>query len=389
MDAADSWPQALGLSGNPFPVATTGAAFVPDLALPGEWESELRQRLDDLGTSRGSKALLIVGGYGSGKTFILNWIARKYFAPQRIQHYFFDNPGVAFYSLANRLMRQVGRYELSKGLWEILYHQGQEESLQPDLFQPEFPGWLGRRTDRQSRDREVQTLARAMQALALATDEEIAHKFARVVVETRDRPYYEYRDFVPRTAGALVAEQEEANYFRTLIRILLSMLPATGIALLIDEFEDVTSDRRLTKRQATEYASTLRQLLDTAREEEFWTIISSTLQGLEQTKNAEPALMERFGEPYTIPPLTEGDARRIIVQRLNTVRDSASDDLRPFPGDMLSVLRTTTWSSPRRLIKVSWHALARASRERMDAPIPVHVLRESETRLFGPEAAEA
>lgn len=389
MDTANSWPGALGLSGNPFPVATTGAAFVRDLTLPAEWEAELRQRLDDLGTSPGSKALLIVGGYGSGKTFILSWLANEYFTPKRIQHYFFDNPGVAFYSLANRLMRQVGRYELSKGLWEILHHQGEEESLQPGLFQPEFPGWLARRTDRRSREREVQRLARAMQVLELATDEEIAHKFARVVVETRDRPYYEFRDFVPRTAGALVAEQEEANYFRTLIRILLSMLPATGIALLIDEFEDVTSDRRLTKRQATEYAATLRQLLDTAREEEFWTIISSTHQGLEQTKNAEPALMERFGEPYTIPPLNEEDARRIVVQRLNTVRETPSDDLSPFHDDILSALRTTTWSSPRRLIKVLWHALARASREGMDAPVPVDIVRDSETRLYGPEASEA
>ena len=213
----------------------------------------MNQRISGLDESVGNKALIIVGGYGSGKTFILNWIARKALPPRRVEPFFFDNPGVAFYDLANRLMRQLGRYELAKAIWEMCYKPSGVQRIQPSLIPLEFPVWLNTLTDRETRASAIQTLSRALQDQELATDEEISNKFARVVVETRERPYYEYRDFVPSSSRALVAGKEEARYFKTLIRILLRVLEARGIAFLIDEFEDVALRRRLNRKQTHEY----------------------------------------------------------------------------------------------------------------------------------------
>ena len=289
MTSESSGLQKLGLRFNPFPPTTTGVAFVEDIALPQSWEDEIGQRLDSLADSIGDKALIIEGGYGSGKTFILNWIARKDLPPRRIHPYFFDNPGVAFYDLANRLMRQLGRYEFSKAIWEIFYKPSGGQTIQPTLLQLEFPVWLKTLRDRESRISAIQALSQSLKDSELATDDEIANKFARVVVETRERPYYEYRDFVPSSSKALVAEKEEASYFKTLIRLLLQVLEARGIAFLIDEFEDVALERRLNRKQRHEYTATIRRLLDTAQEENLWVILSMTPEGLDQTAKLEPS----------------------------------------------------------------------------------------------------
>ena len=119
-DSADL--EAFGLNFNPFPPAATGIAFAGEMWLPDSWAQEIREQIRQLATGGGAKALTIVGEYGAGKTYVLHWLMAKEFrAQRRILPFFFDNPGVAFYDLANQLLRQVGRYDLSKALWELLY----------------------------------------------------------------------------------------------------------------------------------------------------------------------------------------------------------------------------------------------------------------------------
>jgi len=380
--------QRQGLKYNPFPPATTGVAFIDEASLPPSWESELRQRLDHLAGAVGDKALIIVGGYGMGKTFILHWVASKVLPAERIQPYFFDNPGVAFYDLANRLLRQVGRYELSKALWEMLYRPQASPDTQPHLVPLRFPDWLAILRDREARNNAMQVLSRAMRDAHLATDEEIAYRFARVIVDTRERPYYEYRDFVPRSPSTLVAEREEAAYFRTLVRVLINVLEVEGIAFLIDEFEDVALGRRLSRKQTSEYIATMRRLLDTAKEENLWVILSMTPEGFDQTNRLDPSLVERFTQRYDIQPLSDEEAQGLVLQRLRPARTEPRDDLWPFADGSLECLRPTTRSIPRRLIKVLWQALALAAEVGQSPPIPGERLREAEEIIY-PGRAEA
>ena len=384
MTANDSQLQRLSLSRNPFPPATTGTGFVDDLSLslPAHWEKELRQRIRQLAESRGDKPLVIVGEYGSGKSFILNWIQTKVLPDFRVKSFFFENPGVAFYDLANRLMRQVGRYEVAKALWEMLYTPNAPAAFQQQLFPPEFGNWLATLNNRTHRNRAVHILSQAMKDQELATDEEILNKLSRLVVETGERPYFEYRDFVPRSSRSLVAEREEPQYFQTLVKILGKILDANGIAFLLDEFEDVALARRLNRNQAAAYTATLRQLLEVAQHEDLWIILSTTPEGLARTSELDESFTQRFSFQFEIPTLSEDDAYEIIARRLKSARNDERDGLYPFTENVLHELSETTRSNPRRLIKVMWHAIGLAFEREVHAPISEELVKEAETQLY-------
>lgn len=386
MNQTDSLGQ-LGLKFNPFPPASTGAPSVGKLWIPDSWRQDLQQRYQHLASGMGDKALAIIGEYGSGKTYVLQWVGEDIFRPDNVLTFTFDNPGIAFYDLANRLLRQVGRYELAKGLWEALSPKFETEALRR-LIPLSFPEWLASVKAKTAREQILPVLAGIIRAENLTGDEEIAFRVARIMVETGDRPYFEYRDFVAGRVGSLVAEREEASYFTTLIRILHKVYGASAVAFLIDEFEDVALQRRLNRKQSFEYLATLRRLLDTARDEAFWLVVSMTPEALERTRALDASLVQRFAQPYTIPPLTKAQATELVAHRLKDARLEERDDLWPFKTDALAVLRPTTVSRPRPLIKVLWQAIAKAIQDGLVPPISGDVLREAEAMVFPVEATE-
>lgn len=374
--------EALGFEFNPFPPAATGASLSEKIWLPTNWSEELQNGINGLATGRGSKALTVVGEYGSGKTYVLQWLMMHVFRQRRILPFFFDNPGVAFYDLANQLLRQVGRYEFSKSMWELLYLPEADSSLQGRLVELTFPQWLANLGDRKARKREVDYLARSLRERDLTDDEEVSFRFAQLIVDTRDRPYFEFRDFIPRLANSLVPEREEARYFVTVIRILMQIFEASGVAFLIDEFEDVALGRRLARKQVSEYTATLRRLLDTARDEELWLAVSITPEGLEQTSRLEPALIQRFSSRFVIPRLTDSDAFDLVLHRMNEARSkSLRKDLWPFENDVLLAMEERNRSTPRKLIRILWQSLALASQKGIEPPFSKSLIAEAEQLL--------
>ena len=175
-----------------------------------------------------------------------------------------------------------------------------------------------------------------------------------MIVGTRDRPYYTFRDFIPRSATSVVAEQQEPRYFATLIRILRFAYGIDGVAFLIDEFEDVALGKRLARRQLAEYFSTLRRLLDTADEEQFWLVLSITPEGWRQAHVREPALIERFGSRFDLKQLEDDEAVSLVTHRLADARlDQSIDGLWPFQDDAVAVIQPVNRSTPARLSKYS------------------------------------
>lgn len=383
----DKLSKEIGLSFNPFPPAATSVAVVKELWIPRSWRSQLESRYQHLSSGQGDKALVIVGAYGSGKTYLLHWISKNIIEGNRYQSFFFDNPGVAFYDLANRLLRQVGRYELSKGLWELLSPKILYGSTQR-LIPLNFPEWLRSVKRSPAREEAIESLAGIIREVRLADDEEIAHRLARMLVETGDRPYFEYRDFVAGKPKALVAEREEARYFNTIINILCRIYDVPGIAFLIDEFEDVALQRRLNRKQSFEYLGTLRRLLDVTREQNLWLIISMTPEALKQTKSLDPSLVQRFVEPFEIPPLGPSEAEELVVSRLREARAPAFKEpyaLWPFSKELMSLLSPTVVASPRRLIKVCWQSIAYALERTTKLPISANIVTEAEKALYPTE----
>ena len=275
----------LRLDFNPFEPAATGEPLHAKLPPPKELEYRVKELLDLHQSGAGVKAIVIVGEYGTGKTCLLQWLHSEVFPSRQIKSFYFDNPEVQFYDLANRLLSTIGRKDFAKFIWELagayvtVPYQGR-------LFQKGYEEYLSTwfRTGRQQD--LTSPLQEAIKSANVTTDEQIAHCLARIVTEIVKKPYFEYRDFIPRQSGNMVPEGEEAPYFRAILKTILQGTSAKAIAFLIDEFEEIGLQKRLTRRAAHDYLATLKRLINLAQSEQvdFWIVFSMTPDAYEITK---------------------------------------------------------------------------------------------------------
>jgi len=386
----------LRLRFNPFEPAASGVPISGTLWVPERWSQPLRNFLATMAHTSGAKAYAILGDYGSGKTYLLRWLEREELPRPRyrIRPFFFDNPGLQFYDLANTLLRQIGREEFAKALWEFL--NPQLPGFQLSLFGDSFQGWLQSVKKHRREEEAVRVLAEQIHAKGIASDEEIRYKLGRLIVETYERPYFEYKDFVAGRRGSLVAEREEAPYFAAILRALRLTGSAEAVAFLLDEFEEVSLQKRLTKRQAHDYLATLKRLIGLTEREQFWIIVAMTPQAAEVTEKLEPALWQRFvsqGERrFNIPPLSEEEANELVRRRLSDARPEATtlDGLFPFPENLIELLREDIKSSPRRLVKVCSLVIAQAAQapDKVAVPFTAEHLQRVQEELYPRPSAE-
>lgn len=357
-------PEQLLLTANPFEPVATGAPLYGSLRPPKALEDDARRLFDSHGTGPGVKAIIVVGEYGTGKSCLLQWLHREYCREEQIRSFYFDNPGVHFYALANALLRTLGRKDFAKSIWELVGSHIVER--QKTLFDRDFEVYL----ERVSRSRSHQpqltaALQRAVRAAGLAEDDEVAHCLARIVTDVVRKPYFEYRDFVPRQAGSIVPENEEAPYFRSILKTIQKAYAANAIAFLIDEFEEIGLQKRLTRRAAHDYLATMKRLVNLSQSEgiEFWIVLSMTPDAFEMTRELDPALMDRVSKTtIEVQPLSEADARALLRERVMSVRSCQDGvapevaDLFPFPGEL--PFSEHVLSNPRKLVKVCFQAIA-------------------------------
>ena len=356
--------QKLRLDTNPFEPAAAGAPLTGKLAPPENLLRKTMDLLDAHQTGQGVKAIVIVGEYGTGKTCLLQWLHSEVFPERQIKSFYFDNPGVQFYDLANSLLRTIGRKDFAKFIWELagsyvktpyqrsLFEGGYEEYLS-NMYRP------GRRQDM------AVPLQEAIRDASITNDEEIAHCLARIVTESVKKPYFEYRDFAPQIRDSVVPEGEEAPYFRAILKTISRGTGAKATAFLVDEFEEIGLQKRLTKRAAHDYLTTLKRLINLAQDEQvdFWIVLSMTPDAYETTKGIEPSLIERIsGRILEIDLLSDMDAFTLMKSRIAAARsvetDEATGELFPFPDEI--AFRLSTYSNPRRLIKTCFRAISQA-----------------------------
>ncbi len=267
----------LRLDFNPFEPAATGAPLQAKLSPPNELESRMKGllRLHQIGS--GVKAIVIVGEYGTGKTCLLQWLHNEILPSRQIKSYYFDNPGVQFYDLANALLRSIGRKDFAKFIWELVSPHV-SLSYQGDLFRKSFEEYLSVAASPRRQQNITNPLQDAIRKAEITPDEEIAHCLARIVTEVVKKPYFEYRDFIPRLSGSMVPEGEEPRYFRAILKTISQGMGAKAIAFLIDEFEEIGLQKRLTRRAAHDYLATLKRLINLAQSEQidFWIFMSMT-----------------------------------------------------------------------------------------------------------------
>lgn len=380
----------LGLNFNPFEPAASGPPVGAELWLPTSWQRRLETRLRQLSQGQGAKALPVVGEYGSGKTYLLQWLHQEWFPRRRIKPFYFDNPGVQFYDLANSLLRQIGRKNFAKSIWELA--SPSLSRFQQSLFPNGFEEYLRGYHLRGNQTAILSGLQSAIKAAGIASDDEIAHRLAKLVAETPAKPYFEYRDFIAGSRGALVAEREEAPYFAAILRTLQSTAGISAVAFLIDEFEEISLEKRLSRREAHDYLATLKRLINLSLHEDLWLIVAMTPDSVEKTSSLEPALWDRFtGQGrylLDVPALEPADAIDLIRHRLNSAREGRPtplDSLFPFPENLGAMLSPATLSSPRRLVKVCFYALS--ERNGISLPFSEGYLRGIEDKAYPSSSA--
>ena len=291
------------------------------------------------------------------------------FPRSNIGSFYFENPGTQFYDLANELLRGIGRISFSKMIWELAGHHI-NEPVQRSLFSQGYEEYI--HATRSTRNRNMiaeceASLQSAIQAAGITADEEIADRFAKMVAGAGTKPYFEYRDFLPRHTRSLVAEGREGQYFEAILRTLSQAKGAKASALVIDEFEDIALQRKITKRAARDYLSTLKRLIDLSESNEtpFWLILSMTPNTFDMTRTLQSALEERIfsaDRVIRITPLPDDEADKLITARLAKARpkNSPYDDQSFFPFPDHKFFGADTRSNPRRLIRTCFLAIANA-----------------------------
>lgn len=376
----------LRLDFNPFEPSATGVPLAGDLSFPHELVERTLALLDRHQTGRGVKAIVIRGEYGTGKTCFLQWLHQKIFPSRHIKSFYFDNPGVQFYDLANMLLRTIGRKDFAKFIWELA---GTHVTIpyQRTLFQDGFEEYLSAAFRPRGRQLDmIGLLQEAIQRAGVTTDEQIAHCLARIVTDIVKKPYFEYRDFIPRQQGSVVAEGEEAPYFRAILKTISQGTGAKAIAFLIDEFEEIGLQKRLTKRAAHDYLATLKRLINLSENEQvdFWIVLSMTPDAYKTTSELEPSMMERVSDQtLRIEPLTRADAFALMKSRVRDARSGETDEsigtLFPFPDEI--AFRPNTYSNPRRLVKACFRAIGQAD-TRIQLPFSEDYLHGIEEELY-------
>ncbi len=384
--------QRLDLTFNPFEPAASGAPLIPsaeELWLPASWKKKLVDTLDPLGSGTGVKVLALAGEYGSGKTYILQWLYQTYFPNLRVRPFYFDNPGVQFYALANSWLRRLGRKDFAKSIWELAAAYT-DEPAQRSLFTQGngYEDFLRRQPKGAAMENILRNLQEAIEKSGIATEGEIAYLLARLVAETPRKPYFEYSDFIAGRANALVPEGEEAPYFASILRTLRLAGNANAVAFLVDEFEEVSQQKYLSRKEAYEYLTTLKRLINLGLSENLWVVLSLTRDAVQITKDQDPALWERLtnqgDQLFDVPSLSIEEAKDLVRYRIKLSRSVtktvSEDDLFPFSSEALEQLTPATFSVPRRLIKICFFAIAESGGQKL--PFSSEYLRGIELRTY-------
>ncbi len=375
--------QKLRLDSNPFEPSAAGAPLLGELSPPKKLAEKTKELLDVHQTGQGVKAIVIVGEYGLGKTCLLQWLHSEIFPSRQIKSFYFDNPGVQFYDLANMLLRTIGRKDFAKFIWELAGSRV-SGSYQGRLFEKGYEEYLS--SSYRRRQDVTSSLQEAIINADVTTDEQIAYCLSRIVTEIVKQPYFEYRDFIPRQKGSMVPEGEEAPYFRAILKTISQGMTAKAVAFLIDEFEEIGLQKRLTRRAAHDYLATLKRLINLAQSEQvnFWVVLSMTPDAYEITKELEPSLIERISaQILSIELLTSSEALALMKSRITAARSEETNgsmgDLFPFPDDI--VFRPNIYSNPRRLVKTCFRAIAQADSD-VQLPFTEDYLHKIEEELY-------
>ena len=373
---------SLGLDRNPFPFASISAPEEVSL-LPPITEDE-RGPIEDFLNAPKPAILWISGEYGGGKTHLLLWFQQLINAKGggQLSAYYVANPGKTPAELVQNFMAAVGGEELGHKIRQLVIRAFREDAGKRGLQKVLTDIRMGQSL---LLPKEVEALTKRLLDDKFLINDVDWMNTARVLFSQWDGliqygggalgsrgigPPEVCDDFVAFAFGssgterhawaALIGGRKRAapkpeQKFGALLEILI----ASGfrkIFLLVDEMEDLLLGERLTRRERTDYLSTLRVLLDDSLRN-LGVVLAGTEAAWDKLNELTPAVKGRTPYRVVLPRLSKSSAPVLVSNFLNTARKSGSTASQPFSTEAISALLKHSEANRRRFIALCYHAV--------------------------------
>ena len=388
----------LGLTANPFPaggLAPSNPLIEPFPDVRSKIVSFLTQFLET-GSSNG---LVLLGNYGAGKTYHLNYIRSLLkSATYSLKIVHVVDPGLHPYQIIRSILLNIGEEEVATMIWGVI---GPYLKKQHDENPNFFDGMVSR-----TKGKSVSTaIGQSMLRMAFASFTEetwsdhriFLKELERQILIDRERLVYEITpsltnrsssmyisdikqivqdligvclyDGVPALerwkamtegVGAGAIQPGNEPQFLTALLHLLKKSGVEYFILLVDEFEKVPQLERMTDKDARLYLDTLRMLIDEGHQHlPFAYVVASNPDAWRIAVDKIAPLKDRF-TAIDIPPMVEDKAALHMIRsylaeaRTDVVYDN--NPLSPFPPNFLELIPADARRTARQLVKLC-HAL--------------------------------
>lgn len=402
---------SLGLTHNPFPAAGL-APDAPKIRPFPDVRAKIEGFLHSFLRTKQSKGMVILGDFGTGKTYHLRYIQRELEALRgtHIKTVFLDSPGVEPYDLIRGVIREVGEEEVAKGVWAILSPKLREGIGREG--QRYFDSFLHDRTvkerDQAARIRRAEVIRTELVSITeevLSDHRRFLRQFDKNIMMSREK----LRDHLANTllepgpggkrlttnagvarhlasvclydgapaleswerlttrssAATLFPPAGEPEFLQAILRVLLSS-GYEYFVLLLDEFEKVPEMELMTAREARRYLDTIRMLIDRSWETLPFAYLIASVDASWRHVEAEldRALPQRFPTVIDLPRLDRAEvAVYLIIEHLNLARRAGKipeEPLSPFPSNLLELVPPEYRRTARQVLVLCHHLIERA-----------------------------
>lgn len=387
------------LDANPFPL--TGIASDRDPNIPPLWTQNNQELVDfitETYTSRKFGALVVIGDYGFGKTYIL-----RYFL-NRINEGFSDRGSecaAAIYVESPKPTPEDFAYEMLKGFGveiflNMLWRRLISETNVDDLIQKILPLNVQNNFFRDSRDslRDLLTAADVMASPLRFLDIILQHQpdLSKLSDYFRDRlstkipipdllkglcsfrredtalrAFSNWRNFLDSDLRKILERQRKESEF---ISCMLKVLNENGIRtvyVLVDEFENALLAS--SKRERRNYLQSLREIFD-VNHNHMALILAVAPGAWEEISQDSPAFSQRFSRIINLDSIDTNELQTVIALYLDTVRKNSSiykGGALPFTHEAIDKIRIFARENLRVALETCFLLLEHAADKELDS----------------------
>jgi type II secretory pathway predicted ATPase ExeA len=406
---------ALGLRGNPFPVAGLSSPQTPYPLLDATVHDDVQSFINETLDGREYGGLAILGEYGAGKTYALRYIETLLRTittrpdAEEVLAVYLERPQTTVLALVAEVCTRIGRLRIRNLLLEMIFadlavaagsEQASERSRivalgeamrgspsaslfsQPtsleDLITPEAvmnPAATldvlraSGRDPQALRGFATESLTGILGAPSDARSADVAAHLAAIALADSASADSLWESLLK---GQLRLEGNRSLPLRgqELWSYVLRVLSRAGYAMvywLLDEFEEL-GHQEMRPAQLRAFLADFRDLVD-ANLHGFAVVLSAKVVAWDIYRQVNPAFTGRFSRVIHLSPHSVADLTDLIGHRLEKVRDSGTD-CHPFTPEAIEAIQRMSAGNARIAVEAChvllWHA-ATTGKDRIDA----------------------